>query len=125
MQPALPLMLKTNYLVVLCEAYFVTERKCRDVEECDGLPSLVASLADEVGTFVEDVLPTTSFTEDEDLKEAQYMVGVVLPTLTAFYRTHYSREWMGDADPGAEFAAHLNDLYEAAISQPDLLDPEV
>ena len=41
MQPALPLMLKTNYLVVLCEAYFVTERKCRDVEECDGLPFLI------------------------------------------------------------------------------------
>jgi hypothetical protein len=121
--PNLPTTLKTNLMLVLNEAYFVTERKCRDLDECDELPLLVTALTGEIGDFVEDVLPTAAFEEDEEIEKARYVVGVVVPTLAAYYAVAGAPSGEGRTACDEVLAPQLKLLFEAGEAQPDLLQP--
>jgi hypothetical protein len=120
----LPTMLKANYMLVFCEAYLVTQRVCRDLQECDELPLLIEMLANEVGSFVDDVLPTAAFEDEDEIELARYIIGVVVPTLTAYFSKHYAAEVLGEHDPKEALAPQLVELLECAESQPDFLQPE-
>ena len=63
--------------------------------ESEELPLLVVSLLNELKRFKEDVLPYSSFEDEdevEDMEELDFVFEAVLPTLTAFYANHYTPE---------------------------------
>ena len=82
------LTLRSNLMLVLNGAYLFTERRCRELDDCDDLVLLIAQLAGEIGAFVEDTLPDFGLgvVEDEEkLAQAGNVAGVLVPTLYTYY----------------------------------------
>ena len=85
--------------------------------------------------FVEDTLPTLNFDDEDDegedeLKQASFIFGSVLPTLALYYKKYYVKEKGDDVkgslpdDPSERLAPHMADLYANARAQQHMLPPE-
>ena len=124
----LPIALRGNYVRLFFEAFLRTEKPVREVATSDDLPQLIAALSGELSSFV-DELPFLNLADEPEARaRASYFCYDVLPTLSEYFREHFSTRRAAADEAAAELRAlggqvgdALLELQQEALGQEEVL----